>query len=143
MWRSSTLSRMSDRRPHNVRRCFQVRPGWRAMDDDGLPEVGDIFMIDTLIFVNGDHAIERPVVVVRAPHHGLDYVTVIQRSSTATWQKGVDHPRDALLGLEKDGRWVLDYQRATRCDQFLSTGTHSGRLGDAYLFPLIEMWEQT
>jgi hypothetical protein len=113
------------------------------MDDDGLPEVGDVFMTDTLIFVNGDHAIERPVVVVRAPHHELDYLTVIQRSSTATTHKGVDHRRDSSLGLDKDGRWVLDYQRAARCDQFLSTASHRGRLDDKYLEPLIEMWEQT
>lgn len=109
----------------------------------GLPEVGDVFMTDTLVFVNGDHALERPVVVVRAPRHKLDYVTVIQRSSTATTQKGVDHPHDETLGLDKKGRWVLDYQRTTRCDQFVSAGTHTGRLSDTYLKPLIEMWEQT
>lgn len=113
------------------------------MDDAGLPEIGDMFMTGTLVFIDGDHAIERPVVVVRAPRHGLDYVSVIQRSSTATTQKGVDHPRDLTLGLDKDGRWVLDYQRAARCDQFLAAATLSGRLPVAYLQPLIEMWEQT
>ncbi len=113
------------------------------MNDDGLPEVGDVFMTDTLIFINGDHAVERPVVVLRAPRHRLDYVTVIQRSSTAEKQKGVDHPRDGSLGLDRDGRWVLDYQRATRCDQFLLAATHTGRLDDTYLEPLIKMWEQT
>lgn len=96
------------------------------MDDDGLPEVGDVFMTATLIFVNGDHALERPVVVVRAPHHGLDYVTVIQRSSTATTQKGVDHPRDTTLGLDKDGRWVLDYQSAAAAG--------SSSVGPGYFF---------
>ncbi len=113
------------------------------MNDAGLPEVGDLFMTATLIFTNGDHAIERPVVVVRAPRHKLDYLTVIQRSSTARTQRGVDHPRDLALGLDRDGRWVLEYQRATRCDEFLSAAAHAGRLPDAYLDPLVEMWEQS
>jgi hypothetical protein len=112
------------------------------MDDAGLPEVGDVFMTDTLIFVNGDHALERPVVVVRAPRRAVDYVAVIQRSSTAKTQEGVDHPKDAALGLNKDGRWVLDYHRARRCDEFLAASTLRGRLDRAYLEPLIAMWEQ-
>lgn len=108
-----------------------------------LPGIGDVYMTTTLIFTNGDHAIERPVVVVRAPRHTLDYLTVIQRSSTATSQRGVDHPRDPALGLDRDGRWVLQYQRAARCDEFLSVARHAGRLPDAYLEPLIEMWERS
>lgn len=113
------------------------------MDDAGLPEVGDIFMTGTLIFVNGDHAIERPTVVVRAPRHRLDYLTVIQRSSTVTTQRGVDHPRDLALGLDKEGRWVLDYQRAARCDLFVAAARYAGILSDPFLEPLIEMWERT
>ena len=53
-------------------------------------------MTNTLIFVNGDHAEFRPAVVLRAPQYGLDYVTVVQRSTTPKpAQKGIDHPRDA------------------------------------------------
>jgi hypothetical protein len=113
------------------------------VDDAGLPEVGDVFLTETLIFANGDHATARPVVVVRAPRNKLDYVTVIQRSTTATTRQGVDHPVDDALGCDRPGRWVLDYQRSARCDQFLGTAGHTGELGDAYLLPLIEMWEQT
>jgi hypothetical protein len=112
------------------------------MDEAGLPEVGDVFMTDTLIFNNGDHAIERPVVVVRPPRHKHDYVTLIQRSSTPKDQKGVDHPRDDGLGLNKNGRWVLDYQRSVRCDELLGVSDHRGLLPAAYLDPLVEMWEQ-
>lgn len=112
------------------------------MDETDLPEVGDVFMTGTLIFNNGDHAIERPVVVVRAPRHKHDYVTVIQRSSTPKDQKGVDHPRDDTLALNKDGRWILDYQRSVRCDEFLIVADHRGHLPDAYLHPLVDMWEQ-
>ncbi|MFZ6005789.1 MAG: hypothetical protein ACOYXM_17840 [Actinomycetota bacterium] len=113
-----------------------------GMDETGLPEVGDVFMTGTLIFNNGDHAIERPIVVVRAPRHRHDYVTVIQRSSTPKEQKGVDHPCDETLRLNKDGRWVLDYQRSVRCDELLAAADHCGTLSDAYLTPLVEMWEQ-
>lgn len=137
-----------------------ARPGWpaqmlrrpplpprpvrgRAVDDTGLPEVGDVFLTDTLIFANGDHATTRPVVVVRAPRSKVDYVTVIQRSTTATTQKGVDHPVDDSLGCDRAGRWVADYQRSARCDQFLGTAEHTGQLDKAYIVPLIEMWEQT
>lgn len=113
------------------------------MDDAGHLEVGDVFMTATLVFANGDHAYERPVVVVRAPASRLDYLTVIQRSSTATDERlGVRHPRDPSLGLNKDGRWVLDYQRAARCDQFLTSATYLGRLPNEYLCPLVELWEQ-
>ena len=112
------------------------------MDNAGLPEVGDVFMTDTLVFTNGDHALERPVVVVRAPRHAVDYVTVIQRSSTAKLQKGVDHPKDAGLGLDRDGRWVLEYQRSRHCDEFLAAAIYRGRLDELYLEALIAMWEQ-
>ncbi len=113
------------------------------MDDAGLPELGDVFLTDTLIFANGDHAGTRRVVVVRAPRTKLDYVTVIQRSTTAKTLKGIDHPVDDALGCDLPGRWVLDYQRTARCDQFLAAADHKGELDEAYLIPLIEMWEQT
>lgn len=113
------------------------------MDEAGLPQVGDVFVTGSLIFNNGDHALERPVVVVRAPNKTTDYVTVIQRSTTADKQKGIDHPVDTGLGCDKWGRWVIDYQRAARCDQFLAASTHMGLLPEEYLIPLIEMWEQT
>lgn len=113
------------------------------MDETGRPEVGDVFITASLVFANGDHAYERPVVVVRAPMTALDYLTVIQRSSTATAaQAGVHHPCDQALGLNKDGRWVLAYQRAARCDQFLAAASFRGRLPEEYLAPLVGLWEQ-
>ena len=113
------------------------------MDAQGLPEVGDVFLTDTMIFANGDHAFERRVVVVRAPRQAHDYVTVIQRSTTASTRKGVDHPIDIALDCDLPGKWVLAYQRAARCDDFLAAAEYKGRLGDDFLVPLIEMWEQT
>lgn len=113
------------------------------MGDAGLPEVGDVYLTDTLIFANGDHAADRRVVVVRAPRNKLDYVTVIQRSTTAKDKDGVDHPVDNTLACDLPGKWVLDYQRSARCDQFLASADHKGKLHDTYLVPLVEMWEQT
>jgi hypothetical protein len=110
--------------------------------DEELPQVGDVFMTGTLMFVDGDHATLRPVVVVRAPARPLDYVTVLQRSTTATTQPGIDHPKDPGLALNKDGRWVMAYHRAVRCDQFLAGSTKVGRLHDTWLEPLVEAWEQ-
>lgn len=99
-------------------------------------------MTSGLTFHDGDHADRRPTVVVRAPQVPLDYLTVIQRSSTAGPDlKGIDHPRDPNLGLEKDGRWVLDYARAARCDEFLACSQHVGHLGDEWLTPLVQAWE--
>jgi hypothetical protein len=111
--------------------------------DDDLPQVGDVFLTSTLIFNNGDHAEFRPLVVVRAPRRPEDLLTTIQRSSTATWQKGVDHPADRELGLTLDGRWVLEYQRAARCDVFLASASPLGRLGPEWLEPLIAAWEDS
>ena len=84
-----------------------------------------MFLTGTLVFNNGDHAEFRPVVVVRAPQRSEDLLTTIQRSSTATWQRGIDHPADRSLGLTLDGRWVLDYQRSARCDHFWRRPTGS------------------
>ena len=106
-----------------------------------LAAVGDVFLVDTLVFVNGDHAEKRPVVVVRAPKHDLDYMTVVQRSSTVRDRRGVDHPRDPDLGLDKDGRWILDYARTVRADQFLGGAEYRGRLASRWLEPLIAAWE--
>lgn len=113
------------------------------MDDAGLPGLGDVFLTDTGIFLNGDHATHRPVVVVRAPRTVTDYLTVIQRSSTVKACDGIDHPADPSLDLDRDGRWVLDYQRGVRCDEFLRSAEHKGMLSDLYLGPLIDKWEQT
>lgn len=112
-----------------------------AVVEVDLPQVGDVFLTATFIFNDGDHTEFRPVVIVRAPLRREDLLTTIQRSSTATWQKGIGQPVDASLGLSLDGRWVLDYQRGARCDQFLAAAEPLGRLDDEWLVPLIAAWE--
>ncbi len=106
------------------------------------PKVGAVYLADTLVFNNGDHADARPVVVVRPPRRRMDYVTFIQRSSTCFHLAGVDHPAEPSLGLDRDGRWVLAFQRSIREDEFSSYGFEfRGKLDDVYLSRLIDAWE--
>ena len=91
-----------------------------------------MFLTGTLVFNNGDHAEFRPVVVVRAPQRSEDLLTTIQRSSTATWQRGIDHPADRSLGLTL----------SARCDHFLASANRLGRLHAEWLDPLIAAWEE-
>lgn len=107
-----------------------------------LPTVGDVYMVNTVIFTNGDHAPVRPCVIVRSPHHPLDYVTFIQRSTTPGNRPGIDHPKGLLPGLDVDGRWVLAYERSVRHDTFAASASGVvGQLSDTYLQPLLEAWE--
>jgi len=116
--------------------------GRRMREEARLPIVGEVYMAHTVVFVNGDHAEDRPVVVVRAPAHRMDYVTVIQRTSTCFHLPGVDHPKSDELGLERAGRWVFDYQRAIRADQFTEYSFEMrGVLSPSELEELLEAWE--
>lgn len=99
-------------------------------------------MANTIVFANGDHAEDRPVVVVRAPMYRLDYVTVIQRTSTCFHLPGVDHAKSDELGLERNGKWIFDYQRAIRSDQFTDYSFElRGVLPPAEVEELLEAWE--
>jgi hypothetical protein len=110
--------------------------------DEHLPTVGEVYVAHTIVFANGDHAEDRPVVVVRAPQHRTDYVTVIQRTSSCFHLPGVDHAKSDALGLERDGRWIFDYQRALRADQFTKYSFElRGALSPAEVQELLEAWE--
>ncbi len=99
-------------------------------------------MADTLVFNNGDHAETRPVVVVRAPSRWVDYVTFLQRTSTRLDLPGVDHPVSPSLGLERPGKWIFDYQRSVRADEFLAYRfEYRGDLDPDYLTSLLAAWE--
>jgi hypothetical protein len=41
--------------------------GRRQHEVQHLPVVGEVYMAHTIVFANGDHAEDRPIVVVRAP----------------------------------------------------------------------------
>jgi hypothetical protein len=111
-------------------------------DPPSGPTVGSVYLADTLVFNNGDHAPARPVVVVRVPRRPLDYVTFLQRSSTCFHLPGVDHPADPALGLDRKGRWVFAYQRSVRSDEFEDYQfEYRGNLDPEYLARLLEAWE--
>lgn len=99
-------------------------------------------MANTVVFSNGDHAENRPVVVVRAPLGPLDYLVFLQRTSTCFHLAGVDHLRDLALGLERPGKWVFEYQRTVRADEFESHRFEPrGTLDPEYLARLLAAWE--
>lgn len=125
------------------RRTVTRSPTSTAAVTEALPTVGDVYMVSTVVFTNGDHAAVRPCVIVRAPGHPLDYVTFIQRSTTPGNRPGIDHPKGLLPGLDLDGRWVLAYVRSVRNDTFAaSTSKLVGQLEATYLEPLLAAWEK-
>jgi hypothetical protein len=133
------ISPVDRTRETNGRRFKFVRVSLTATP---LPVIGAVYLVHTVAFSNGDHALVRPCVVVRAPRHKLDYVTFIQRSTTPGGKAGVDHPAGLMPGLELPGRWVLAYERSLRIDSFAaSASTCVGLLDDAYLRPLLDRWE--
>jgi hypothetical protein len=104
--------------------------------------VGDVFWADTWIFLDNDDKGQRPVVVVRAPQHREDIVTVIERSASRFDLRGVEHPSDATLDLNKRGKWILRYTRMPSAAIFCEPNVRAvGRLGSEYLNALIQMWE--
>lgn len=107
-----------------------------------LPRQGSVYLADTLVFNNGDHAEARPVVVMRAPRRWMDYVTFLQRTSKCFHLPGVDHPPSPSLGLDRRGKWIFDYQRSVRADEFLAYRfEYRGDLEPEYLRLLLAAWE--
>jgi hypothetical protein len=141
--RTTNARRSGSARPHHhARRGACSAPHRFAVKRPPLPAVGDVHLIHTVMFVNGDHAAQRPCVVVRAPRHDLDYITFIQRSTTPGSKAGVDHPGGFIPELDLDGRWVLEYQRSVRNDTFASAASpRLAVLDDEYLVPLLDAWE--
>jgi hypothetical protein len=72
----------------------------------------------------------------------MDYLTVIQRTSTCFHLPGVDHAKCAELGLDRAGKWIFDYQRAIRADQFTQYSFElRGALSPSELKELLDEWE--
>jgi hypothetical protein len=70
-------------------------------------------------------------------------VTVIERTASRFDLRGVEHPPDTQLGLNKKGKWVLRYTRHVDAARFCEPCvSEAGSLPATYLDPLIEMWEQ-
>lgn len=107
-----------------------------------LPCRGAVLEVDTYVFSNGDHADHRWVVVIRPPATENDFVTVVQRSSTARGTAGVPSPARSIGCFTKDGDWVLRYSRTVRWFELAPVIAHEcGQLPGAELTQLIAAWE--
>lgn len=105
--------------------------------------MGEVFWAATWIFGDDDEKDERPVVVVRAPRHIADVITVIERSTSRFDLRGLEHEVDLMLGLDKRGIWVLRFTRTVNAALFREPNVRAvGRLADEILDRLIEMWEK-
>src|SRR4051795_11613564 len=76
-----------------------------------LPEVAQVYWVQPWIFLDGDPKEERPVVVVRPPRAAGDTLAVVERTSTRLDLRGVAHPADLTLGLNKPGVWAFRFIR--------------------------------
>lgn len=69
-----------------------------------LPEVGQVYQINTLIYSFGiDAAAERPAVVLTVPSVAGSFAPIQIVTRTSRGAPGVLHPADAVLKLNKDG----------------------------------------
>ncbi len=74
-------------------------------DDPYLPEVGEVYWVDSVIVQPVDKKSDRPALVVAVPASPLGRITVVTRTSNVKRQPGVASPRDDALGLNKSGVW--------------------------------------
>ncbi len=110
---------------------------------DDLPRVGQVYWVHPWIFVDGDPKSVRPVVVVRAPRGKGDLMTVVERTSTRMELRGIAHPADPQLGLDRDGRWVHRFTRSVTETLFRPPNVQLlGILSPPFLDEVIRMWEE-
>jgi hypothetical protein len=110
---------------------------------DDLPRVGQVYRVQPWIFLDGDPKGGRPVVVVRPPRGAGDLMTVVERTSTRLDLRGIAHPADPLLGLDRDGRWVHRFTRTVAETLFRPPNVQLlGILGPPFLDDVIRMWEE-
>lgn len=69
-----------------------------------LPEVGELYLINTLVYsVGDDPAADRPVVVLCVPPNPASRSPIQVVTRTSQVAKGIRHPADRKLGLDRDG----------------------------------------
>ena len=78
------------------------RPGGTGDGLPYLPEVGEVYQINSLIQTSGDPKAERPCVVVAIPMAPHQRIGIVTRTSD-TNVDGVAHPADDELKLNLDG----------------------------------------
>lgn len=106
-----------------------------------LPQLGEVYWTETWIFGGSDPKPERPCVVMREPTSTTDLVVVITRTSD-TDVRGVQHPKDPSLGLNKPGAFSLRHLRSAEARLFLAAGQLRGSLPEPYLTQVKELYEK-
>lgn len=67
-----------------------------------LPEVGELYLVDTLIYAANDPAAARPVVVCVPPSPASKSpIQIVTRTSQST--RGIPHPADRSVHLDRPG----------------------------------------
>lgn len=94
-----------------------------------LPSIGDVHMLSSMVFYDGDGAEHRPVVAVRASPTLSTTSPSSSDPPRPTTSLGSPPPADPSQGLDNDGQWVLDFRRSVRWNQLAaSLIRHFGRL---------------
>lgn len=111
------------------------------LDEPQLPQVGELYWAETWIFGGSDPKPERPCVVVREPTSMTDLVVVITRTSD-TDRRGVQHPPDSSLDLNKAGVFSLRHLRSAEARLFVAAAELAGPLPEPYLTQVRELYEK-
>ena len=108
-----------------------------------LPILGQVYWVLSWIFIDNDKKERRPVVVVRAPRWENDIVVVMERTSSRTDLRGVAHPPNSKLGLNRPGLWANRFTRHVEERLFRPPSVElMGTLDQPYLEQVLKMWEE-
>lgn len=108
-----------------------------ALDVPFLPQVGQIFLVRTIIVQPADKHDTRPMVVVASPTDLLGRISLVTRTSQTESAHGIFHPKNRLVGLNKDGV----FSRLSSTEAQLWTPRNVALLGPlepAYLVAVID-----
>lgn len=132
---------MSERQPPWLR---QNRPPPGKGPSPNGPEAGEIYHVDTALLSKRDTHVDRyrPVVVVKVKRD-LRLVMVYTRT-TDTHERGVHHPKDLALSLDRDGVFAERWDQSVDLGMFVyPLVIRRGRLDPATFARVIEMWERS
>ena len=69
-----------------------------------LPVVGEVYLVNSLLYSASDPAAGRPAVVVEVPEPTFRPIRIVTRTHRSA-VRGVPHAVDLALGLEMEGVW--------------------------------------
>lgn len=105
--------------------------------DPFLPEVGELYLVKTIIYSSSDPAADRRAVVVFVPPPSVPHSTIQLFTRTSKDVRGVKHPADLALRCDRDGV----FSDLVSVEQRLWTPqnvTRLGILGEPYLAKVLE-----